>query len=186
VKPTIGCAPVFGEPALDDPALEAARIAVDRHWRLVAANAAVGPMLAGVADALLQPPINVLRVALHPEGLAGQTLNLAEWRAHLLTRLRRQIELTADSGLIGLFAELEQYPAPGDGKPPSPPPDLEVAVPLQLRTEAGVVWLISTITVFGTPIDVTLAELALECFYPAGTVTRDILQSTANRRSDRL
>jgi transcriptional regulator with XRE-family HTH domain len=152
-----GYAPVFGERAFDDPALTPARsaveqvlqghepfpaIAVDRHWNLLAANAAVAPMLARVAGELLRPPINVLRIALHPEGLAPQTLNLAEWRAHLLARLRRQIELTADSILIGLLAELEKYPAPVGGKPPARP-EAAVVLPLQLRTEAGVVSLIT-------------------------------------------
>ena len=106
-----GYAPVFRERSLEDPALAAARaaidlvlaghepfpaIAVDRHWRLVSANKAVGLLLAGVDQDLLRQPVNVLRVALHPNGLAPRTVNLAEWRAHLLARLRRQIELTAD------------------------------------------------------------------------------------------
>ena len=185
-----GYAPVFRERSLEDPALAAARtaidlvlaghepfpaIAVDRHWRLVAANEAVELLLRGV-DQLLQQPVNVLRVALHPNGLAPRTVNLAEWRAHLLARLRRQIELTADPDLIKLLDELQKYPAARSTKPPSSVPlGAAIVLPFQLQTEHGIVSLISTVTVFGTPIDVTVAELALECFYPADTATADIL-----------
>jgi len=195
-----GYAPVFRERSLEDPALAAARaaidlvlaghepfpaIAVDRHWRLVSANKAVGLLLAGVDQDLLRQPVNVLRVALHPNGLAPRTVNLAEWRAHLLARLRRQIELTADPDLIKLLDELQKYPAARSPKPPSAaPPGAAIVLPFQLQTEHGVVTLISTVTVFGTPIDVTVAELALECFYPADAATADILQRAAAIRRD--
>ena len=195
-----GYAPVFRERSLEDPALAAARtaielvlaghepfpaIAVDRHWRLVAANEAVELLLRGVDQDLLQQPVNVLRVALHPNGLAPRTVNLAEWRAHLLARLRRQIELTADPDLIKLLDELQKYPAARSPKPPSAaPPGAAIVLPFQLQTEHGVVTLISTVTVFGTPIDVTVAELALECFYPADAATADILQRAAAIRRD--
>jgi transcriptional regulator with XRE-family HTH domain len=190
-----GYAAVFRERSLEDPALAAARtaidlvlaghepfpaIAVDRHWRLVSANKAVGLLLAGVDQDLLRQPVNVLRVALHPNGLAPRTVNLAEWRAHLLARLRRQIELTADPDLIELLNELQKYPAARSAKAPSSvPPGAAVVLPLQLQTEHGILSLISTVTVFGTPIDVTVAELALECFYPADGATTDILQRAA-------
>ena len=195
-----GYAPVFRERSLEDPALAAARaaidlvlaghepfpaIAVDRHWRLVSANKAVGLLLAGVDQDLLRQPVNVLRVALHPNGLAPRTVNLAEWRAHLLARLRRQIELTADPDLIKLLDELQKYPAARSPKPPSAaPPGAAIVLPFQLQTEHGIVSLISTVTVFGTPIDVTVAELALECFYPADAATADILQRAAAIRRD--
>jgi len=195
-----GYAPVFRERSLEDPALAAARaaidlvlaghepfpaIAVDRHWRLVSANKAVGLLLAGVDQDLLRQPVNVLRVALHPNGLAPRTVNLAEWRAHLLARLRRQIELTADPDLIKLLDELQKYPAARSPKPPSAaPPGAAIVLPFQLQTEHGIVTLISTVTVFGTPIDVTVAELALECFYPADAATADILQRAAAIRRD--
>ena len=131
-----GYAPVFAERALTDPALQAARkavelvlkghepfpaLAVDRHWTLVAANAAVAPLLAGADPALLAPPVNVLRLSLHPNGLAPRIENLREWRAHLLERLRRQVELTADPVLAALMDELRAYPSPG-GAARSPPP----------------------------------------------------------------
>src|SRR5215831_7730229 len=159
-------------------------IAVDRHWRLVAANEAVELLLRGVDQDLLQQPVNVLRVALHPNGLAPRTVNLVEWRAHLLARLRHQIELTADPELIKLLNELQRYPVAWSAKPPPAPPGAAIVLPFQLQTEHGIVTLISTVTVFGTPIDVTVAELALECFYPADTATADILQRAAAIRRD--
>ena len=122
-----GYAPVFPQRALDDPALQQARkavdlvlkghepypaLAVDRHWTLIAANRAVAPLLAGAQAALLAPPVNVLRLSLHPEGLAPRIVNLAEWRTHLLERLRQQIEITADAKLIALREELRGLPAP--------------------------------------------------------------------------
>ena len=188
-----GYAPIFGERSLDDPALAAARaaidlvlaahepypaIAVDRHWNLVSANLAVQLLLRGVARELMQPPVNVLRLALHPDGLAPRMENLAEWRAHLLARLRRQIELSADGKLIELMRELERYPAPhgGNRHATDDRTAADVVLPLQLKTEYGVVSLFGTVTVFGTPIDVTVAELALECFYPADPETAEILR----------
>jgi transcriptional regulator with XRE-family HTH domain len=186
-----GYAPVFAERRLDDPALAAARtaveqvlaghepypaLAVDRHWTLVAANRAVAPLLAGIAPALIAPPVNVLRLALHPEGVAPRTANLPEWRAHLLARLRRQIELTADPALIALLAELERYPAP---RQPSAMRDtgIAVAVPFRLRTESGVLSFFSIVTVFGTPLDITLSELAIEAFFPADAATAEALRA---------
>jgi hypothetical protein len=194
-----GYAPIFGERSLDDPALAAARaaidlvlaahepypaIAVDRHWNLVSANLAVQLLLTGVARELMRPPVNVLRLALHPDGLAPRMGNLAEWRAHLLARLRRQIELSADGKLIELMRELESYPAPrgGDRRAADDRVAADVVLPLQLKTEYGVVSLFGTVTVFGTPIDVTVAELALECFYPADPETAEILRRATSSR----
>ncbi len=187
-----GFAPRFAERPLDDDAMRPARravelilaghephpaIAVDRHWQLVSANRAVPPLLAGAARVLLQPPVNVLRLSLHPDGLAPRILNLAEWRAHLLARLRRQIELTADDTLIALLAELVSYPG---GVSSSPPADHgDIAVPLRLATRSGVLSLLGTTTVFGTPVDVTLSELALETFFPADTATAEMLRGLA-------
>lgn len=190
-----GHAPSFPERPLGDPALRAAReavdlvlkghepypaLAVDRHWTLVAANAAVAPLLAGVADpALLAPPANVLRLSLHPAGLAPRIANLAEWRSHLLERLRRQVDLSGDPVLVGLLRELSGYPAPRV-RPPAVPAHGGVVVPLRLTTEGGAVLsFLSTTTVFGTPVDVTLAELALEAFFPADAATADALRRQA-------
>ena len=186
-----GFAPVFRERPLEDPALQAARkaidlvlaghepypaIAVDRHWTLVASNRAVAPLLAGVDPALLRPPVNVLRLSLHPAGLAPRTANLAEWRGHLLERLRRQITISADPVLLQLLGELRGYPAPPTAAAESDGEHPAVVVPFQLITEAGVLAFFSTTTVFGTPVDITLSELALESFFPADAATAEILR----------
>jgi transcriptional regulator with XRE-family HTH domain len=190
-----GFAPVFTERALTDPALNAAReavhlvlkghepypaLAIDRHWTLLASNSAVTPLLAGVAAELLRPPLNVLRLSLHPDGLAPRIVNLAEWRAHLFARLRRQIDVSADPVLIALLDELEKYPA-GSANGRGPRHDIPaIVVPFRLAVGGAVLSFISTTTVFGTPIDITLAELALESFFPADEITAAALQ----RRSE--
>lgn len=184
-----GFAPMFRERALNDPDLDPARqavelvlkghepypaIAVDRHWNLVASNSAAERMLVGVDPELLKPPMNALRVCLHPNGMAPRIVNLAEWRAHLLARLRRLIDMSADPVLKALLEELAAYPAPhleGDHAPAG-----AIAVPLRIASPAGVLSFISTITVFGTPIDVTLSELALEAFFPADAATAAVLR----------
>jgi transcriptional regulator with XRE-family HTH domain len=184
-----GYAPVFPNRPLDDPALQAARaaidlvltghepypaLAVDRHWNLMAANRALPPLLAGATPDLLASPVNVLRLSLHPDGLAPRIANLAEWRGHLLARLRQQIEASADAVLADLHRELSAYPAPeaqdaqhGDS----------IAVPLRYKSEAGMLSLLSTTTVFGTPVDVTLSELAIEAFFPADAETAERLRT---------
>ena len=191
-----GYAPAFVERPLQDPALASARqavelllaahepwpaLAVDRHWTLLASNRAVAPLLTGVAPALLRPPLNVLRLSLHPEGLAPRIANLTEWRGHLFARLSRQVSLTADAGLAELLRELRDYPAPAL-EAPFPHPDraaASVVVPLCLTTDAGTLSFISTSTVFGTPVEVTLAELALETFFPADAATAAALRRLA-------
>lgn len=187
-----GFAPVFPERSLDDPALAPARraidlvlkghepfpaLAIDRHWTLIAANAALAPLLSGIADiSLLEPPVNVLRLSLHPDGLAPRILNLAEWRAHLLERLRQQITATGDPILAALLKELAAFPAPPAHRPNPHERDYAgIAVPLELATDAGRLSFISTTTVFGTPVDVTLSELAIESFFPADQQTADAL-----------
>src|SRR6266545_5885519 len=144
-----GYAPAFPERQLDDPALQSARkavdlvlaghepypaLAVDRHWTLIASNNAIPPLLAGVDAALLQPPVNVLRLSLHPAGLAPRTANLPEWRAHLLARLRHQIDLSADPVLVELMRELSGYPLPSGARSSKPIADRDyggVVVPFQ-------------------------------------------------------
>ncbi len=186
-----GYAPSFSARALDDPGLRAAREVVDRilaghepypalaldaHWTLCAANRAVAPLLGGVAAGLLEPPVNVLRLSLHPDGLAPRIANLAEWRGHLLARLARQIDLTADPELMALERELRGYPTP-IGVTPRETDATRIAVPFRLRTDRGVLSFLSTTTVFGTPVDVTLAELALEAFFPADAATAEALRA---------
>lgn len=150
-------------------------LAIDRHWTLVAANRAVAPLMAGVDASLTAGAINVLRLSLHPGGLAPRTVNLGEWRAHILERLRRQVEVSADPLLADLLEELKSYPAPESSHQPREP--LAVAIPFRLSTPAGVLSFLSTTTVFGTPVDVTLSELAIESFFPADAATAAVLRS---------
>jgi transcriptional regulator with XRE-family HTH domain len=186
-----GYAPIYRERALADPALQAAReavelvlrahepypaLAVDRHWNMLSHNRPVMALLEGVAPALLQPPINVLRLSLHPQGMASKIVNLAAWRAHLFERLRHQITVSADPTLTALLEELQGYPGPTVDEPYEAIALNAVALPLQLRTAMGVLSFISTITVFGTPVDITLSELALETFFPADAATAQVLR----------
>ena len=192
-----GYAPIYLERSLDDPALKAAQdavqlilkghepypaLAVDRHWMLLAANGAVTRLLGLVADAqLLQPPVNVLRLSLHPEGLAPFIVNFGEWRGHLLARLRQQVRATADGTLGALLNELSAYPPPEGVARGHRETEAEagIVVPMQLRLGESVLSLISTTTVFGTPVDITLSELALETFFPADTATAEALHALA-------
>ncbi|HKQ13963.1 MAG TPA: hypothetical protein VJT80_11060, partial [Steroidobacteraceae bacterium] len=145
-----------------------------------ASNDAARYFMAGVQPALLTSPLNVLRITLHPDGMAPRIVNLAEWRAHLLARLRRQIEVSADAKLAELYRELSEFPAPAHAAEPAPG-GVAFAVPFRLATDAGVLSFISTITVFGTPVDVTLSELALESFFPADPATAATLRTLAQQ-----
>ena len=193
-----GFAPVFRDRSLDDPALTSARatidrilkahepypaLTVDRHWTMIAANASVAPFLGTVDPELLKPPINVMRLSLHPRGLAPLIINYAEWRAHLLDRLRRQLRLTRDPVIDALLKELSSYQREKTKDAERVPPGLheEIAVPLRIRSHAGNLSLISTITVFGTPTEITLSELSLEAFYPADDTTAEALRQLAKR-----
>jgi transcriptional regulator with XRE-family HTH domain len=192
-----GYAPAYAQRDLDEPEMGPVReaidrvlrghepypaLVVDRHWGLVAANAAVRLLISGVAEHLTQPPVNVLRLSLHPEGMAPRILNLGEWRAHLLDRLGRQAVVSGDPALFALHEELATYPG-GEG---GHAPDLEagaIAVPLRLRVDGGELAFISTATTFGTATDVTVSELAIESFFPADAATAQALeQARATRR----
>jgi transcriptional regulator with XRE-family HTH domain len=193
-----GFAPMFRERSLADAELEAARhavdvvleaqkpfpaFAIDRHWQMVATNGALPELYAEVDSELLRHPINVLRLSLHPSGLAPRIANLAEWRAHLLTRLRRQVDLTADASLVKLLEEVSEYPAPSASSADHAAAQYSVMVPLQIRSGAGLLSFFSTTTVFGTSVDVTLSELALELFYPADIQTASIVSSSESTRN---
>jgi transcriptional regulator with XRE-family HTH domain len=188
-----GYAPMFPERALQDPVLEGARkaidlvleaqkpypaFALDRHWMIAASNRALPELYGDVAPELLQPPINALRLGLHPEGLAPKIANLPEWRAHLLARLRRQIDLTGDPVLMELLQEISKYPG-GVSKVPALSGAMQhaVVVPLQIQTGPDLLSFFSTTTIFGSPVDVTLSELALECFYPADEATAEAVRA---------
>ena len=184
-----GYAPIFAERALDDPALAPARAAIDavieghkpypcfaldRHWNVVASNRALQELYEGVAEELLTPPVNAMRLSLHPKGVAPRIENLGEWRAHLLHQLRQRIELTADPKLIALQKEVLSYPAP-----PAPAhiaPGDAIVIPFKVRIKAGLLSFFTTTMMFGSPVDVTLSELAIESFFPADEATRALVQ----------
>ncbi|WP_295806122.1 helix-turn-helix transcriptional regulator [uncultured Nitratireductor sp.] len=194
-----GYAPSFSERDLGDPALKPAMdavqtvldghtpnpaIAIDRHWTMIAANQAIAPLLQGVANAeLLKPPVNVLRLSLHPEGLAPNIVNLALWRTHVLERLSHLIDQTADPQLVALETELAAYPFRRSGPEPKPRAADMIAVPLHLRLAEAELSFITTTTVFGTPLDVTLSELAIESFFPTDATTAAFLRQLQDRIS---
>ncbi|WP_091809188.1 helix-turn-helix transcriptional regulator [Burkholderia sp. WP9] len=188
-----GYAPLFRERPLSDPQLAAAReavelvlkghepypaLAIDRHWTIVAANGALAPLLNGASPELLKPPVNALRLSLHPEGIAASIVNWHAWREHILARLQRQIDVSGDDTLSALRDELAAYPAPpgADATEHDNTAVNQIAVPLRLRTPIGVLSFFSTTTVFGTPVDVTLSELAIEAFFPADPQTATALR----------
>ena len=181
-----GYAPAYPERTLAAAELQAVRSAlkrvlaghepypaavVNRWWELVDANAGIGLFTGGVGPELLEPPVNVLRLSLHPDGMAPRIANLPEWRAHLLARLRRQAESTGDPRLFSLYSELEAYPG-GEAQPPTP---TDVVVPLRYRTAQAELSFLSITAVIGTPMDVTVEELAIESFYPADAATAEAL-----------
>jgi transcriptional regulator with XRE-family HTH domain len=186
-----GYAPVYSEAALDAPLMAAVRAAVrlvltghepypavvvDRHWNLVDANASVALLTQGVAQKLLAPPANVLRASLHPDGLAPRIANLGEWRAHLLGRLRRQVKLTADPALVQLYEELHAYPCADPEPIVEYPGPADIVIPLRIRHGGRELAFFSTVATFGTPLDITVAELVIESFFPADSDTTSILR----------
>ncbi len=181
-----GYAPLYAERSLEEPEMAPVHqaldrflrahepypaIVIDRHHNLVSANDALGALLESVAPELLEPPANALRVALHPDGMAPRTLNLAEWSAHLLHRLRREAALTADPELKRLHDELAGYPGVCHQAPREEGSAGDIVVPLRLRTAERELAFFSTISTFGSPVDITLDELMIEAFYPANAAT---------------
>jgi transcriptional regulator with XRE-family HTH domain len=186
-----GYAPTFAQRDLDAPEMGPVREAIDQvlrghepypalvvdgHWGLVAANRALHVLIEGVAEHLLEPPINVLRLSLHPDGLAPRILNLHQWRAHLLERLARDALATGDPALTALGDELAAYPH-GRGDASLDPAFGDIAVPLRVRHHDGELSFISTKTTFGTAVDVTVAELSIEAFFPADPPTADVMRA---------
>lgn len=189
-----GYAPVYSEASLHSPAMlsirEALRrllkahdpfpaLVVDRWWNLVEANDGMRIFTEGVAPELLTPPINALRLTLHPEGMAQRVINLGEIRAHVLSRLHRQVVSTADPELQDLYDELRGYPCdqaepllelPGPG---------EVVVPMRVRFGDRELAFLSTVATFGTPLDITVSELVIESFFPADEATAQALRGLA-------
>ncbi|WP_248580029.1 helix-turn-helix transcriptional regulator [Nocardioides sp. InS609-2] len=146
-------------------------LVVDRGWDLVSANDAVYALLDGVGAELLEPPVNVIRLALDPAGLAPRIANLEQWRDHLVERLAREYAVSADARLRTLLDEYGPLRAEQSESAPG------LVVPLRLRTSDGELSLISTTTVFGTPREVTVSELAIETFLPADAATRAALSA---------
>ena len=188
-----GYAPSFPERPLDDAAQAEARqlvqrileahmpfpaLAVDRHWQLIVHNQAAGALMGGASPQLLERPINVLRLSLHPDGLAPQIANLADWKRHILERLRHQFSQSGDAELEALIEELRSYPAPASKSPAANSAAL-IAVPMILNSPVGQLSFISTTTMFGTPVEVTLSELAIETFFPADAETAERLRRLA-------
>ena len=191
-----GYAPEFGERELDDPEMAPVRdaldlvlkghdpypaVVVDRYWEMLAGNPSVALLTEGTAPELLEPPINVLRVALHPDGMAPRIANFAEWRAHLLDRLARHVALTGDPALETLYAELEAYPSPGGDESPDPVAVNEIVVPLRMHSPQGELTFFSTVSTFGTAVDITVSELAIEAFFPADAATSAAMQAFGER-----
>jgi transcriptional regulator with XRE-family HTH domain len=194
-----GYAPAFEERGLDAPEMAPVHdaiqrvldghdpypaIVVGRGWDLVAGNHAVSILTEGVDPQLLRPPVNAIRLALHPGGLAPRIANFAEWRTHLIERLARQIAVTADPQLIALMDECSAYPLPdGADEPPETAPGHElagqIAVPLRLRIDGQELTFISIVATFGTAVDITVAELSIESFFPADTATAEAVRAFA-------
>jgi transcriptional regulator with XRE-family HTH domain len=190
-----GYAPEYGRRGLEEPEMAPVRealdlvlgghdpypaVVVDRAWNMVAGNRSVAVLTEGVAPELLEPPVNVLRVSLHPDGVAPRIANLGEWRAHLLERLGRQVALTGDAALAELYDELSGYPGPRleDGPAGAGAGLADIVVPLRLRSAGGAeLTFFSTVATFGTAVDITVAELAIESFFPADAATADALRA---------
>jgi transcriptional regulator with XRE-family HTH domain len=185
-----GYAPLYVERSLQEPEMAPVHqaldrflrahepypaIVVDRHHDLVSANDALGALTEGVAPELLEPPANALRVALHPQGLAPRVLNLKEWSAHLMHRLRREAALTADPELRQLHDELAGYPGVCLEPPRSEGASGAIVVPLRLRSGERELAFFSTISTFGSAVDITLDELMIEAFSPANAATAGYL-----------
>jgi transcriptional regulator with XRE-family HTH domain len=193
-----GFAPAYRESALD--ALDAAKaamdrilrahlpfpaFAVDRHWNVVLSNGALPQLYEGCGETLMAPPINAMRLMLHPEGMGLRILNFSAWRAHCLRILRQQIEARADPKLQALHAEVAAYPLPQAGGETAGFDEAErLATPFRITTRFGTLSFLSTITVFGTASDITLAELALEMLFPADDQTAEIANLMELERTD--
>ena len=186
-----GYAPLYAERSLEEPVMAPVHqaldrflrahepypaVVIDRHHNLVSANDALGALLEGVAPELLEPPANALRVALHPQGMAPRTVNLEEWSAHLLHRLRREAALTGDPELRRLHDELAGYPGVRLEPPREEDSAGDIVVPLRLRTaDERELAFFGTISTFGSAVDITLDELMIEAFYPANATTASYL-----------
>jgi hypothetical protein len=190
-----GYAPRYSEMPLEDPAMEHVLssiqrmldahhpypgVAIDRQWNVVIANDAAAAMVAGLPASVIGPPLNVYRVCLHPDGLARRTTNFVDWATYLLGQLKRSITLTGDPTLQGLLDEVTSYPNMAQAAPllgPLVGDDPPILVPFRMSTPVGELSLFTTLTTFGTPLDVTVDELAVELFFPADDRSDHILRT---------
>lgn len=185
-----GFAPAYARRDLQDPLMKPVRdaidlvlagyephpaVVIDRDWNLVVGNRSIAILTDGATQDLLEPPVNVLRLSLHPQGIAPRIANLAQWRAHVLHRLAHDAALTGDTGLADLHQELSALPG---GHDPSPPNG--IAVPLRIRHDNTELALLSTVTTFGSAVDITAAELSIEAFLPADPHTATVLRALAD------
>ncbi|MGW1051824.1 helix-turn-helix domain-containing protein [Streptomyces sp. NPDC001118] len=190
-----GYAPHYPETPLDDPALDALRdgmerliqgyepypaLVVDAGYTVVAANRGITMLLDGVPEKLMAPAPNAMRLTLHPEGMAPRIRNLREWRGHLLAQMDRQIALQRSDQLRALYEEVAAYPVPEDAQDDAPAePVAYFALPLRIEHEGRILSFVSSISTFNTPMDVTVAELAIETFLPADPATAKYLHTLA-------
>ncbi|MFI8323999.1 helix-turn-helix domain-containing protein [Streptomyces sp. NPDC085529] len=196
-----GYAPRYAESTLDAPELETLReglarllrgyepypaVVVDGSYTVVAANRAIGMLLEGLPEHLLTPPMNVMRITLHPEGLAPRIRNLPEWRGHLLAQMERQIAFARSDALRTVYEEVTAYPLPEPAAggaaedPADPEPYPYFALPLRIEHDGRVLSFVSSISTFNTPMDVTVAELAIETMLPADPATVEYLRSLSD------
>lgn len=190
-----GHAPLYRQRKMDDPDMARARqalqqfvsahepypaVAVDRRWNLVLANKAIDVFMDGVDPSLASPPINMMRLGLHPGGLAPRISNLAQVRGYLLPRLARQAANTGDPELNALYEELIAY-GPEDAGPPPDPAD--IALPIRIRHQGTELCFVNTITTFGAAFDITLEEIAVETYLPADAETTRFFQTRAQCRT---
>jgi transcriptional regulator with XRE-family HTH domain len=191
-----GYAPVYSHRALEDDSSDMIYIreamhrllarhdpypafVINRQWDVIARNASTVILLTGVAPDLLLPPVNALRLALHPSGLAPRIVNLAEWSAYLLRRLDHQILAAGDAELAELAREARSYPGIAQPGQQAANPADRIFVPLHLTNGSGELRLLNMVATFGTALDVTAAELVIEAFYPADPATAQELQKSA-------
>jgi transcriptional regulator with XRE-family HTH domain len=176
-----GYAEMYPERRLGDPALNVVgnivdivlsghepnpAMAIDHRWNILATNRMIEILLRTADPSLRQPPMNAIRLGLHPAGLAPYIRNFTEWRAHAIVNLKRRIELTADRELVQLLHEVQSYPFANIKEQGTQASKEEFAIVLEIETSKGVINLLTTTMVFGTPKDVTVSELAIECFFP--------------------
>ena len=188
-----GYAPHYPQTPLDDPALDALRAGLDRliqgyepypalvmdaRYDVVAANRGITMLLGGVPESLLTAPLNAMRLTLHPQGLAPRIRNLREWRGHLLAQMERQIALYRSNPLRELYEEVAAYPVAESASAYEPAESVPYfALPMQIEHEGRILSFISSVSTFNTPMDVTVAELAVETFLPADPATAKYLHS---------